>query len=46
MKIDQLEFLNKLPKDLGEKAEVFSRLQLKTAAEKSVNTGFHSSLLF
>lgn len=45
MKIDQHTFLNKLHEDLGEKAEVFSRLQLKTAAEKMVNMGFHFSYL-
>lgn len=46
MNIDQLRFLNKLPEDLEEKVEVFSRLQLKTATEKPVNMGFHFSSLF
>lgn len=34
-----------IPEDLEEKAQVFSRLQLKTA-EKTTNTGFHFSFLF
>lgn len=46
MKIDQLGFLNNLPEDPGEKVEVFSRLQVKTPAEKTVNMGFHFSYFF
>lgn len=34
-----------LPEDLEEKAQVFSRLPLKTA-EKIANMGFHFSILF
>lgn len=45
MEIVQLGFLNKIPEDLGKKAEISSRLQLKTAAEKTANKAYFSCLL-